>query len=85
MDMDDGDFMGELEFDLTAEQSAIVRKAIALATTDHGDDFMMTNPLIAIMQWWETNIPDEEKLRGSAEATLADACRRYVGAHDKTL
>ena len=85
MDMDDDDFMSKLEFDLTPEQSAIVRKAIALVTDDHDDDFMMTNPLIAIMQWWETNVPDEQKLRGSVEGTLAEACRRYVVAHEKTL
>ncbi len=85
MDMDDDDFMGELEFNLTPDQSAIVRKAVALAADDSSDDFMMTNPLIAIMQWWETNVPDEEKLRGSAEGTLTEACRRYVSAHEKTI
>jgi hypothetical protein len=86
MDMDDDDdFMGKLEFDLTPEQSAIVRKAIMLAADGHSDEFMTTNPLIAIMQWWETNVPDEEKLRGSPERTLAEACRLYVLAHDKTF
>jgi hypothetical protein len=85
MDMDDDDFIGELEFDLTPEQNAIVRKAIALASAANGDDFMTTNPLIAIMQWWETHVPDEQKLRGSTEGTLAEACRGYVVAHEKTI
>jgi hypothetical protein len=85
MDMDNDDFLGKLEFDLTPEQNAIVQRAIGLAADAHGDDFMTTNPLIAIMQWWETNVPDGQKLRGSAEGTLAEACRLYIVAHEKTL
>jgi hypothetical protein len=80
VDMDDDDFMGDIEFELTQEQGAIVRRAIELAS-NADDEFMMVNPLIAIMQWWESNVPDSEKLRGSPEATLAEACRLYVLAH----
>ena len=31
MDMDDDDFMGEIEFDLSPEQEVIVSRAISLA------------------------------------------------------
>lgn len=81
MEMDDDDFMGNVEFDLTSEQQATVRRAINLASDDD-DEFKMTNPLIAIMQWWETNVPEAEKLRGSPGGTLAEACRLFVLAHE---
>jgi hypothetical protein len=80
MDIDDDDFMGDIEFDLTPEQGKVVRQAIDLASNDP-DAFRMTNPLIAIMQWWEANVPSDEKVRGSPEATLAEACRLFVLAH----
>jgi hypothetical protein len=80
MDMDD-DFMGEIEFDLSAEQGRIVSRAISLASTMDGDAFRAVNPLIAIMQWWEANVPETEKLRGSPEASLAEACRWFLLAH----
>ena len=82
MDMDDDDFMGQLEFDLAPEQRKVVGRAINLASKD-SDAFRMINPLIAIMQWWETNVPNSEKVRGSPEATLTDACRLFVLAHEK--
>jgi hypothetical protein len=83
MDMDDDDFMGEIEFDLTPQQKAIVRQAIDLAANDERDEFRMTNPLIAIMQWWEANVPDDEKLKGAPEGTLAAACRLFIRAHEE--
>jgi hypothetical protein len=83
MDMDDDDFMGEIEFDLSPEQKKIVSRAINLASQDEGDEFAVTNPLLAIMQWWATNVQQAEKLTGSPEAVLAEACRLFVLAHDK--
>ena len=80
MDMDD-DFMGEIEFDLSAEQGRIVSRAISLASTMEDDEFRTVNPLIAIMQWWEAHVPESEKLRESPEASLAEACRRFLLAH----
>jgi hypothetical protein len=82
MDMDDDDFMGNIEFNLTLEQSKIVGQAISLASEDK-DAFRNTNPLISIMQWWDTHIPEAEKIRGSPERTLAEACRWFVLAHEK--
>jgi hypothetical protein len=79
--MDDDDFMGNPEFELTQEQGVIVQRAISLAAGAGDDEFMKINPLIAIMQWWESNVPDSEKLRSTPEATLAEACRLYVLAH----
>jgi hypothetical protein len=76
MDADD-DFIGEIEFDLTTEQSAIVSRAIDLASQER-DEFDVVNPLISIMQWWETNVPEAERCRGSPEQKLAEACRLYV-------
>jgi hypothetical protein len=83
MMIDDDDFMGEIEFDLSAEQRAIVSRAINLASHDQDDEFRITNPLISIMQWWETNVAEADKLKGPPEAVLAEACRRFVLAHDK--
>lgn len=80
MDMDDDDFVGNIEFDLSPDQGRLVREAIDLASSQ-ADPFQMTNPLIAIMQWWETNVPESDKLRGSPEATLAEACRLFIEAH----
>jgi hypothetical protein len=80
MEMGDDDFLGNIEFNLTPEQGTVVRQAIDLASIDP-DAFQRTNPLIAIMQWWEINVPAGEKLRGSPEATLAEACRLFVLAH----
>ena len=82
MDMDDDDFMGNIEFNLTPEQSMIVSRAINLASEDQ-DEFRIVNPLISIMQWWQTHVPEAEKRRGSAEGTLAEACRLFVLAHEK--
>ena len=83
MDMDDDDFMGEIEFDLSPEQKKIVSRAINLASKDEGDEFAVNNPLISIMQWWATNVPDAEKLTGPPEAVLAEACRLFLLTHDK--
>jgi hypothetical protein len=82
MDMDDDDFMGNIEFNLTLEQSKIVSQAIDLASQDN-DAFGTTNPLISIMQWWQTQVPNSEKRHGSPEGTLAEACRLFVLAHGK--
>jgi hypothetical protein len=35
------------------------------------------------MQWWQTNVTDAEKITGSPETVLAEACRLFVLAHDK--
>jgi hypothetical protein len=85
MDMDD-DFIGEIEFKLSPEQGELVNRAIMLASNapDNGgaDEFARLNPLIAVMRWWQTHVPEHERLRGSPEATLVDACRRFVLAHE---
>jgi hypothetical protein len=81
MDIDD-DFVGNIEFDLTLEQSEIVSRAIDLASQNN-DAFGTTNPLIAIMQWWQARVPDAQKRGGSPEGTLAEACRLFVLAHEK--
>jgi hypothetical protein len=78
MDMDDDDFMGKIEFDLSPEQRNVVSRAISLASNIDDDEFGMTNPLISIMQWWEVNVSETEKLRGSPETTLVEACRLFV-------
>jgi hypothetical protein len=81
MDMDD-DFMGDVEFNLSAEQSEIVNRAIDLASRDK-DDFQLINPLISIMQWWESSVPEADKRRGSPEATLVEACRSFIYARGR--
>jgi hypothetical protein len=81
MDMDD-DFIGNIEFNLTPEQSEIVSGAIDLASEDE-DSFSKTNPLIFIMNWWATQEPDSRKRRESPEETLAEACRCFILAHEK--
>jgi hypothetical protein len=53
MDMDD-DFVGTLEFDLSAHDAELVNRAISLAAQNPGDGFAQINPLIAIMRWWQT-------------------------------
>jgi hypothetical protein len=81
MDMDD-DFVGEIEFDLSAEQGALVSRAIGVAAQSAGDAFGAINPLLAIMRWWEAHVPESERSGGSPEATLVDACRRFLLAHE---
>jgi hypothetical protein len=81
MDMDDDDFMGEIEFDLSPEQQQVVSRAIGMAAKG-GDAFMTTNPLIAIMQWWDGHRDDESRPGSSAEETLAEICRRFILAHE---
>jgi len=81
--MDDDDFMGKIEFDLSPEQKNMVSRAIDLASNGDGDEFRLSNPLISIMQWWATNVQEAEKLTGPPEAVLAEACRLFVLAHDK--
>lgn len=76
MKMDD-DFMGEVEFDLSTGQMDVVNRAIELASQE-GDAFGAINPLIAIMQWWQTNVPEAERRHVSPEQTLTEACRLYV-------
>jgi hypothetical protein len=83
MEMEDDDFMGEIEFDLSPEQKQMVSRAIDLASNSAGDAFRATNPLISIMQWWQTNVREPEKVAGSPETILAEACRLFVLAHDK--
>jgi len=82
MDMDD-DFIGNIEFNLTPEQSEIVSRAIDLASEDK-DTFRNTNPLISIMHWWNTHVPAFQKLRESSpERTLTEACRLFILAHEE--
>lgn len=83
MDMDDDDFMGEIEFSLSPEQGAIVTRAVSLASTSQDDEFGAINPLIAIMQWWEANRADGDLVKGSPEGTLVEACRRYIATHER--
>ena len=85
MDMDDNDFMGEIEFDLSPEQQKIVSRAITLASESEGDgdEFIKTNPLISIMQWWEENGVDSGESSQPPEVTLAEVCRQFVLAQDK--
>jgi hypothetical protein len=80
MEMDD-DFMGEVEFDLSPEQGEVVSRAIGLAASRRGDDFAHINPLIVIMQWWQVNVADAERIGATPEATLTEACRRYIAAN----
>jgi hypothetical protein len=84
MDMDDDDFMGEIEFDLSPEQRKIVNRAITLASEDgDGDDeFIKTNPLISIMQWWDAR-NEGGKSRQTPEEALAEVCRRFILEHEK--
>jgi hypothetical protein len=81
MEMDDDDFMGEIEFDLSAEQEKIVNRAISLAA-DSNDAFRNVNPLIAILQWWQVSVNESDKIRGSPEEILTDACRRFLLVHE---
>jgi hypothetical protein len=84
MDMDDDDFMGEIEFDLTPEQKKVVAYAITLASSSGNDEFRQMNPLISILQWWEANVAEDERPKGTPEATLAEACRQFVLSHEKS-
>ncbi len=81
MDMDD-DFIGSTEFDLSADQGEVVNRAISIASSSTGDEFAQVNPLIAIMRWWETHVPENERGCGSPETTLVKACRRFLLEHD---
>jgi hypothetical protein len=85
MDMDDDDFMGEIEFDLSPEQQKIVSRAITLASESKvdGDEFMKLNPLISIMQWWEENGTKTSKSGQPPEVTLAEVCRQFILVHEK--
>jgi len=80
MEMDD-DFMGEVEFALSPEQGEVVNRAISLAASRRGDEFAHINPLIVIMQWWQAHGSDAERVGGTPEARLTEACRRYIAAH----
>jgi hypothetical protein len=83
MDMDD-DFIGEIEFNLSPEQAELVSRAIYVASSSRDDDgFAQINPLIAIMNWWKAHSP-EHSVRTPPEATLVEACRRFLLAHDST-
>jgi hypothetical protein len=84
VDMDD-DFIGEIEFELSPEQGELVSRAIDVAVKSKGnelaDEFVAINPLIAIMRWWETHVPENERPTGSPETKLVEACRRFLLAH----
>ena len=83
VEMDNDDFMGPIGFDLSPDQRDVVSRAINLAASRRADAFGATNPLIAIMQWWEANVVPEERPHGAPETILAEACRAFVSAHDK--
>jgi hypothetical protein len=78
----DDDFMGEVEFSLTAEQSQIVSRAIDIASRQ-ADEFQIVNPLISIMQWWQSFRPETERHDDSPERVLVEACRSFILAHEK--
>ena len=82
MDMDD-DFIGEIEFDPSAQQQEIIRRAIDLASNSD-DEFCRINPLIAVMQWWEANGVGSEEIAATPEARLAEACRQFLLFHEGT-
>ena len=81
MDMDD-DFMRGVEFNLTAEQSQIVSRAIDIASRQT-DEFQVVNPLISIMQWWTSSGHTAKKRDSAPEQILIEACRSFVLAHEK--
>jgi hypothetical protein len=81
MDMQDDDFIGNVEFDLSPEQAEIVNRAISLAAKS-GDSFRNINPLISILQWWQANQGEDDKVNGPPEAVLTDACRQFLQAHE---
>jgi hypothetical protein len=84
MDVDDDDFMGEIEFNLSPEQGAIVTRAVTLASNTESDEFGAGNPLIAIIQWFEAHRAEGDVIKGSPEGTLVEACRRYIAAHERS-
>ena len=71
--------------DTSVANVALPHIAGSLAASTDDDEFRAVNPLIAIMQWWEANVPEAEKLRGSPEASLAEACRRFLLAHGEIV
>jgi hypothetical protein len=81
MDMQDDDFIGSVEFDLSPEQAEIVNRAISLAAKS-GDSFRNINPLISILQWWQANQSEDDKVNGPPEVVLTDACRQFLQAHE---
>jgi hypothetical protein len=81
MDMDD-DFVGTLEFDLSAHDAELVNRAISLAAQNPGDGFAQINPLIAIMRWWQTQADRNAVTPISPEKTLVEACRAFLLAHE---
>jgi hypothetical protein len=81
MDMHDDDFIGSVEFDLSPEQAEIVNRAISLAAKSD-DSFRTINPLISILQWWQANQSQGDKVDGPPEAVLTDACRHFLQAHE---
>ena len=81
MDMDD-DFVGTLEFDLSAHDAELVNRAISLAAQNPGDGFAQINPLIAIMRWWQTQAHRNAVTPISPEKTLVEACRAFLLAHE---
>jgi hypothetical protein len=81
MDMDD-DFVGTLEFDLSAPDAELVNRAISLAAQKPGDGFAQINPLIAIMRWWQTQAHGNAVTPISPEKKLVEACRAFLLAHE---
>lgn len=85
MDMNDEDFLGEIEFDLSPDQQKIVSCAITLASEVGGsdDEFIKTNPLISILQWWQINGTRSGNPSDAPEVKLVEICRQFVLSHSK--
>jgi hypothetical protein len=81
VDMDDDDFIGSIEFDLSPEQAEIINRAINLAAKSD-DSFRNVNPLISILQWWQANQGGRDKVSGPPEAVLTDVCQQFLQAHE---
>jgi hypothetical protein len=76
----DADFMDEIEFDFSPEQGELLNRAITLASIQKEDDFAGFNPLIAILEWWQMNVPEDQRKGVSAESRLVEACKSYLAA-----
>lgn len=73
--------MGDIEFAPSPEQQEIVNRAIEIASSRIGDEFANINPLIAIMQWSQANLPESVREGDTPEARLTAVCRRFIAEH----
>ena len=77
MDIEDADFLGTVEFDLSPDQEAVVSSAIDRAAKTE-DEFARMNPLIVIVQWWNRRERVAVALSGTPEEKLTEMCRLYL-------